>query len=194
MIKVGFICEGSTELRLLQSAPFQQLLASLNIERLNVINAEGSGNLLPHNIAGYVTSLEKAGAEAIVILTDLDEDICVTQTKARISARKQDIVVIAVKKIEAWFLASTLAMQNLLTQPGFNFPSPENEKNPFETINNLLIAHTNRGVGKKSAGKIKLVTRLLDNGLDISQAAAHPNCPSAHYFINKLAQAGAGKP
>ena len=47
MVKVGFICEGYTELILLQSDPFRQLLVSLNIERLNVINAEGSGNLLP---------------------------------------------------------------------------------------------------------------------------------------------------
>jgi hypothetical protein len=194
MVKVGFICEGLTELILLQSAPFRQLLASLNIERLNVINAEGSGNLLPHNIEGYIARLEKEGAEAIVILTDLDEDICVTRTKERISARKQDFVIIAVKKIEAWFLASSLAMQNLLTDPGFNFPSPENEKDPFGTINDLLITHTGRGVGKKRAGKIKLVTRLLEQGLELSQAAAHPDCPSARYLINKLAKIGIVKP
>lgn len=165
----------------------------MNIQRLNVINAEGSGNLLPHNIGGYITRLENEGAEAIVILTDLDEDICVNKTKERISARKQDIVVIAVKKIEAWFLACNPAMQNLLADPAFNFPSPENENAPFETINNLLINHTGRGVGKKRAGKIRLVTRLLEKGLDLTQAAAHPNCPSVNYLVHKLTLLGGGQ-
>src|SRR5882757_9433050 len=99
MTKIGFICEGRTEQILLQSNSFGQLLTSLNLESLPVINAEGSGNLLPHNIEGYVSRLEKEGAETIVIVTDLDQDICITETKKRISARKKDLVVIAVKKI-----------------------------------------------------------------------------------------------
>jgi hypothetical protein len=98
MIKIGFICEGRTEQILLQSDSFKNLLESLNIESLPVINAKGSGNLLPHNIAGYVNRLGKEGARVIVILTDLDENICITKTKRRISARQQDVVVIAIKR------------------------------------------------------------------------------------------------
>jgi hypothetical protein len=191
MVKVGFICEGTTEQILLQSDAFKQLLATLNIEQIRVINAEGSGNLLPHNIAEYVTILEGAGTESIIILTDLDEDICITRTKDRISARKQDIVIIAVKKIEAWFLACSPAMQSLLSQPDFHFTAPENEKDPFGTINYLLVKRNGRGIGKKSAGKIKLITRLLEAGLDLLQAAAHPNCPSAGYFLKKLKEIAA---
>lgn len=190
MVKVGFICEGATEQILLQSDAFRQLLASLNIESLPVIDAGGAGNLLPHNIDGYVTRLEKEGAQAIVILTDLDDEICITKTKERIAARSQDIVIIAVKKIEAWFLACGPAMSKLLGVPSFNFANPEEDKQPFETINQLLTKHTGRGVGKKAAGKIKLISKLLDNGLDLSHTTAHKNCPSAAYFLKKLAIIG----
>lgn len=188
MVKIGFICEGQTEQIFLQSDRFRELLASLNIESLPVIDAEGAGNLLPHNISGYIERLEKQGAQTIFILTDLDEDICITKTKDRIGARPQDIVVIAVKKIEAWFLACSPAMQNLLVQPNFTFISPENENHPFETINQLLIKYQGRGIGKKSAGKIKLVFRMIEAGLNLSDAAVHPNCPSAKYLLKKLAE------
>jgi len=190
MVKVGFICEGSTELILLQSDSFNKLLASLNIKAVGVINAKGSGNLLPHNIAEYVALLEKDEAETIIILTDLDEEFCVTRTKERIKARNQDIIVVAVKEIEAWFLACDITMQELLNDPGFHFSAPENEKIPFETINYLLVKAHGRGIGKKGPGKIKLINKLLEIGLDLSQAAVHPKCPSAKYFLKKLKEAG----
>jgi hypothetical protein len=153
MIKIGFICEGRTEQILLQSSSFEKLLASYNLESLPIINAEGSGNLLPHNIEGYLTRLEQQGAQMIVILTDLDEDICITETKKRISAREQDIVVIAVKKIEAWFLACSTTMQQILGQPGFHFANPENENDPFEKINALLFNTAAEVLEKKQPEK-----------------------------------------
>lgn len=190
MIKAGFICEGYTERILLESASFIHLLASLNIELLQVINAEGCENLLPHNIKPYTTILENLGAQHIVIVTDLDDDSCVTETKNRISARKQDIVIVAVKKIEAWFLACSASMSHLIQMPQFKFDKPEEEKEPFDTINQLLIDNTGRGVGRRS-GKIKLAHRMLEIGFDLANAAAHPNCPSAGYFLRKLEEIGA---
>lgn len=191
MIKVGFICEGYTERILLESPAFGSLLASLNIDLLQVINAEGCDNLLPHNIKPYTAILENAGAQFIIILTDLDDDSCITETKKRISAREKDVMIVAVKKIEAWFLACTPAMRNVLGRPGFECSSPEEEQEPFETINNLFIAHSGRGIGKKTAGKKKLINRMLENGLDLTDAAAHGNCPSAAYFLRKLKEIGA---
>ena len=186
MVKIGFICEGDTEQILLLSDNFQAYLSSINLQAVNVINACGSGNLLPHNIKGYIQSLENSGAEVILILTDLDNDICITQTKERILARQQDIVIIAVKKIEAWFLANEIAMRSLLNNSHFSFSLPELEDNPFETINNLLVQYTGRGIGKSSAGKIRLVKRLLDAGLDLSNSGIHPKCFSAKYFLDTL--------
>jgi hypothetical protein len=186
MAKIGFICEGFTEQIFLQSDAFRNLLASLSLESLLVINAEGSGNLLPHNIVGYIARLEKEGADTIVILTDLDADICITKTKERISAREQDVVIIAVKKIVSWFLASIPTMQQLLGQPGFHYAEPEGEIDPFEIINTLLVQHRGRGIGKKTAGKVKLATRMMEIGFNISNAASHTNCPSAQYLLKKL--------
>ena len=189
MVKIGFICEGDTEQILLESSPFKQFLKSINIESLPVINAQGSGNLLPHNISPYITLLEKQGAEKIVIVTDLDEDVCITKTKQRISARPQDTVIVAVKQVESWFLACSFTMRAFLRQPGFSYSKPEDENIPFETVNNLMITHLGEGIGR-AAGKIKLINRLLDYGLDITQAADHSNCPSAQYFVNKLTEIG----
>ncbi len=190
MVKIGFICEGDTEAILLSSDNFQLYLSSINVQAVNVINACGSGNLLPHNIQGYLKRLQVSGAEVIFILTDLDENICITETKNRIEARLQDIVIVAVKKIEAWFLANSTAMQLLLNNANFYFDRPELEVNPFRTINDLLVEKTGRGVGSRSSGKIKLATKLLNLGFDLAASANHPNCASATYFINKLIQIG----
>jgi hypothetical protein len=74
----------------------------------------------------------------------------------------------------------------LLGAPGLTFKEPERDPDPYETINQLLVKHRGRGVGKKSAGKIKLVTRMLDCGFDLAGAADHSNCPSAAYFLKRL--------
>lgn len=186
MVKIGFIGEGQTEQIFLESDRFKDLLASMKIESLPAINAKSNGNLLPHNISEFIEILENQGAEFIFIITDLDKDACITQTKDRLKARYQDIVVIAVKQIESWFLACSPALQKLLDQPGFTFAFPENEDDPFETINQLLIKYRGRGIGKRTAGKIKLVTRMIDAGFTLPDAAAHDNCPSARYLLKKL--------
>ncbi|MCF6406998.1 DUF4276 family protein [Chitinophaga filiformis] len=191
MIKVGFIVEGNTEFFLLKSALFNEFLLKNNIELVNVINAGGSGNLLPHNIQAYIQLLEKSGAKKIVILTDLDQDACITITKDRIKARPQDLVVIAVQQIEAWFLACTPAMRQLLKTDEFFFPLPQAEQTPYQTINRLMVDYTGKGIGNKAAGKMRLVKRLLEqHELDLCISAEHPACPSAQYFIKKVAELG----
>jgi hypothetical protein len=191
MIKAGFICEGGSDFILFQSESFSELLKQLNIVSVNVIDAEGFGNLLPHNIEPYIQSLENKGAEKIVIVTDLDNAECITLTKQRINARPQDYVIIAVKEIESWFIADTTTMRKMLQKQDFNFDFPENELEPFNTINNLLVQYTRRGIGRISrGGKKKLAKRMLDFGFDFRRSSSHPNCPSAKYFIDKLQQIG----
>jgi hypothetical protein len=183
VVKVGFICEGATETRIIASNNFKIYLQSIFIERVNVIDAGGCGNLLPHNIEGYITSLENAGAKKIIILTDLDKDACITITKNRIGARANDVVIIAVKQIEAWLLANIQAMRLLLNDDSFVFEYPENEVSPFETIRQLLVAKTSRGINNK----VMLVNRLIERyNLQIELSAHHPNCKSVEYFITKL--------
>lgn len=162
----------------------------MNINRINVVNAEGCGNLLPHKISEYIESLEKKGAEKIVIVTDLDEVECITKRKEQIQARPQDTVIIAVKELEAWFLADSMAMKALLRSQHFFHEFPEEETEPLDTINNLLIQHTDRGIGKSKSAKSKLVLRMLEFGYDFNRSAVHENCPSAAYFVSKLVQIG----
>ncbi len=182
MKKVGFICEGLTEFILLRSDGFKNYLASLKIEiAYDVIDAHGCGNLLPHNRNEHIKRLEDNGAEVIIILTDLDNAACITLTKNRIQPSENSTVVIAVKEIESWFLANTKSMRVLLGKSDFDFEFPENEINPFKTIYNLLV-----DAGKGSFNKKRLVTNLLRLGFDLNESAAHPNCPSAKYFIDKL--------
>ena len=187
MIKVGFICEGYTEQKLLNSSNFKLYLHQLGIDMIeDIINAEGAGNLLPHNILGYIDRLKSKSANKIIILTDLDDDICITNTKKRINASANEIVVIAVKKIESLFLACNSAMQKYLQDDAFYFEFPEKELVPFEKIRQLKLEKTGRGFNKNTGGKINLINNLLALGLDITEAAKHPNCPSAKYFINQL--------
>jgi hypothetical protein len=187
MIKVGFIVEGYTEYFLLTSTSFNEFLFRNSIELVNVINTEGCGNLLPRNIEGYIQLLEKDGAEKIVILTDLDRDVCITSTKNRIKARPQDLILVAVQQIESWFLACTPAMRELLKNDEFFFPHPESEETPYITINRLMMEYTGKGIGNNKGGKKRLVKRLLDqHGLDLSISALHPACSSVKYFLNKI--------
>lgn len=186
MNKLGFICEGKTEYKLFSSERFKNLLAAKNLIWVNAIDAKGCANLLPNNINQYIESLELDGAKKIFVITDLDHDACVTLTKQRVGARQQDVVIIAVRQIESWFLAATETMKLFLKDENFIFEFPEAEKDPFEKISNLRLAKTGQGITKGAGGKVKLVTLLIQHGLDISQAANHPNCPSATYFINKL--------
>src|SRR5258705_6527726 len=100
---LGFIVEGDTEKMILESPDFKNFLNTLHIEYIpEVVNVKGNNNLLPHKIIGHTQILIDKGATQIIILTDLDDDKCVTETKSRIKSLENQIVIISVKQIEAW--------------------------------------------------------------------------------------------
>lgn len=182
MVKVGFICEGKTERMLVESPPFQEWMTSNLLTCIHPIeNADGNGNLLPRNIEPIRNRLILKGAEHIVILTDLDNDACITHTRHRISERPNQSIIVAVKTIEAWFLADTSALTQFLKQSVF-IENPELDEKPYDTLRDLFIKHTSQGVGTKPI----LARRMLKYGFTIQQAARHPNCPSAAYFLSTL--------
>ena len=181
MVKIGFICEGDTDKMVLESSDFQSILKNLNLECVRVEDAGGCGNLLPQHIEKFRNSLQKFGASKIIILTDLDENACITFTKERLKVLPEEIVVISVKTLESWFLADSKVISQLIGKD-FNFEFPENENNPFETIKRIFQEETARGVGTKTI----LTRRVLKYGFSIQNAANHPNCPSAKYFLTKL--------
>jgi hypothetical protein len=182
MVKLGFICEGKTERLIVESENFQRFLTDSGIACIHpVIDANGVGNLLPHNIISFLEILKSNGAQKIIILTDLDEDACITVTKNRITSDENRIIIVAVRKIESWFLADNASLSSLLKEK-YNCPNPENEKVPFETIKNLFLQKNKPGPGTK----INLTRNMLKNGFTVQNAAKHSNCPSAAYFLNKL--------
>ena len=182
MVSVGFICEGDTEVMIVKSIAFQELLTSLNLQCIFPIeDAEGDGNLLPHNIGPKQERLRQAGANAIIVLTDLDNRTSIANTKQRITEAFNQHIIVAVKEIEAWFLATNNLLGQLLGEP-ITIEFPEADEEPFETIRQLFIEKTGRGVGTKPI----LARRMLKYGFTIENAAKHPNCPSANYFLTKL--------
>lgn len=189
MVRIGFIVEGETEALILYSDKFKAILNELNLVSVGIINAGGNKNLLPHNILIHQSNLIKKGAETIVILTDLDEDQCITKTKARITERENQIIIVAIKQIESWFLADSLLLSNLFNEP-FSFDYPENENVPFDTLRALLINYRGRGLPKK----IPMALKMINSGFSIEHAANHPNCPSANYFLTKLKQCASTNP
>ena len=185
MLKLGFIVEGDTERILLESDNFRSLLAELKLDYIpQVINVEGNGNLLPHNLKEHSQVLMDKGATRIVILTDLDKEACITKTKERIQPLENHIVIISIKQIEAWFLADTEAMRILFSDDTFEEQYPESHLVPFDEISRIKLFKVGRGIGKS---KIKLANILIKHtNFSIKRAAEHPNCGSSKYFIEKL--------
>ncbi len=79
MVKLGFICEGETEKIIIESLAFREFLLANNFQLVKAFDATGNGNLLPENITPMVKNLLDEGAEKIFIITDLDEDTCITK-------------------------------------------------------------------------------------------------------------------
>jgi hypothetical protein len=184
MVKIGFICEGATESILIESETFQKQLSKLNLDCiLPPIDVKGKDNLLPHRIEEHRESLNQFKPNFIIILTDLDENKCFTLTKDRIKPLETEIVIISVKQIESWFLADSILMSKLCKK-NISYNYPENENVPINTINQLVKDSTGRGIGIHS--KTKFAKTAIRNGFSIENAAKHPNCDSAKYFIQKL--------
>lgn len=182
MVKLGFIGEGANEKTVLESANFTALLSKLGLEFVeNVIDAKGGGNLLPEYLEDQIEKLQEKGATHIVILTDQEDASCITSVKSRVDPEENHVVIIAVKAIEAWFLADTAAIAAYLK---FNYKCerPEEILKPFNHIRQIRLEKAGRGVNHKK----QLCSRILQSGFSIENAANHPNCPSAKYFIEKL--------
>lgn len=115
----------------------------------------------------------------------MDEDLCITKTKQRINAPEGIIVIVAKKEIESWFLADSKMLQVSFDDINIVFELPENEINPLQSLNDLFKnkLKSGRGIGKN---KLVAARKMINNGFSIPNAALHPNCNSARYFIKRL--------
>lgn len=187
MVKVGFIVEDKPFEMIVSSENFKALLTKNNIEEVGVHNIKGRDNLRNEN--DYAKSmfriLEDNGAEKIFVITDKEDDPCITESKNNIfqfSAIQTSII--ASKAVESWFLADTVTLATLFNNPDFNYELPEQtEGQPFDELKKLFLEYTSRGINKKQNRHAK---RIIREGFSVENAAKHPNCPSAKYFIDKL--------
>jgi hypothetical protein len=185
VVKIGFVVEGDTEKLLIESTNFRNWATQHNIEiGIPVINAGGGGNLCPRRIEKHINScLTQVKPDKLVILTDLECEPCITQVKQRIGNEQVTKIFVARKAIEAWFLADTQAMQKWLEHAEFFEELPEQTiEKPWERLKE--VSKRGRGPG---TSKIVFAKKFIHKfNFSLEQAAAHPNCQSATYFLEKL--------
>lgn len=182
MVKIAFICEDDAGKKIVEFEDFGQILLNNNTELLRpVYNVKGKGNLTEENVRGLVDIALDAGAELIFLLTDMDLDYCATATKKKIIQGPLCKVIVCKKAVESWFLADTDAISALLNRNGY-FEYPEEPLIPFDTINQLhKETFDGRGISKAI-----LPNKMIRNGFSLLNAANHPNCSSALYFLQNI--------
>ena len=186
MVKLGFIVEGDTEKILVESSRFSEWLNAHDLELIRpVLDANGSGNLLPKHLEPMVKLLHAKDAQHIIILTDLENEFDVAVVKQRIANPHTDLIFVAVKAIEAWFLADSQAMCQWLKLDNFFESQPEATKAlPWERLNEIAKGLNQRGTGKS---KPMFAKRMIKHyGFDVLKAAGHTDCPSAKHFCEGL--------
>lgn len=184
MVKLGIIAEGDTETTFLKyNQSFQLLLKEFNIELVSVIDGKGGGLNSSSILNSKKAILKDAGANKIIILTDLDELPDFTSKKSQLDLAEIDEVLISKKAFEAWFLADTTCIRIAIESPAYFCENPEEISNPFDEIKRLAILFRNgRGYGSKPL----LAKKMNTLEFNINNAANHPNCLSAKYFVKKL--------
>ena len=184
MVKIGFIVEGNTEKIVIESESFKQWTTQQGIEIYHpVLDAKGGGNLLPKHIEPLVQRLKDA--DYIVILTDLEHETSPQAVRDRIGTSYTSLIFIAVKAIEAWFLADSEALRKWLKTDDVFEVYPERTVNmPWERLKELANNYKQSGTGSSKPAFAKRMTRHY--GFSLERAANHPNCPSAKEFYDGL--------
>lgn len=182
MVKAGFIVEGASERIVVESPMFRSLLHDSGYELVTpVVDAKGGGNLLPQNIDAFIARLDTAGAEQIFVLTDLEDEAQVATVRDRVAHERIRFAFIAVKALEAWYLADSRAMNVWLGTDDFHEPTPEaTPDKPWERLKQVAAERGKRGPGNKVAFAKKIIKHW---GFSIESAATHANCPSAHELV-----------
>lgn len=186
MKRVGFIGEGESERILLSSQAFNDLLFDFDIESVGVFDAGGRDQLLSktNRIDDYLKIFNDLKAEKIFILIDLENEPCISFCKNKFENYPENCLqIFSVKAIESWLLSDNSTLEVLL-KGRFNFIEPEKtESQPLDTLRKIFIEKNDQGLGIR---KPRIIKRFIKNGFSIINAANHPNCHSAKYFIKKL--------
>lgn len=183
MVNIGFVCEGKSECALIKSKNFRELLNKIGLHLVyKPIDANGGGNLLPHNIVSFTAKLLNKGAQKIFILADLETVPCIEMAKRRIQPdQKIHILVIERQKIEAWFLSDNKRLMKIANKTFQG--NAEKLNKPDDELKKILINTGKfRSLGHADLADIYIGNNIDNEGFDIQNS----NCDSARYFISKL--------
>lgn len=191
MVKIGFIVEGDSEKVLIESQGFKAWARAQGVEVCTpVINAKGGGNLLPHHIQPMLAQFQTSAPDHIVILTDLEDAPSVADVRVRITEQHTNLIFVAVKALEAWFLADTAAMRRWLGEENFVEEFPEATPGmPWDRLKAVAKERGKRGPGLNKVIFAKRMCGALQFG--VGEAASHANCQSVKEFCDALIELGA---
>lgn len=190
--RVGFIVEGGSEKVIVESAQFRDFLDINGYELVTpVIDAKGGSNLLPNNIEAFINRFEREKVDAIYVLTDLENEPDIHIVRERVTHTNITFAFIAVKALEAWYLADTSAMNNWLGMQTFHEQQPEQTAGkPWDRLREVAAENGKRGPGQKIAFAKRMTKHW---NFSVKNAALHHACPSAlelvHYFEQGIANA-----
>lgn len=186
-IKVGFIVEGGSEKVIVESTQFRDFLDGKGYELVTpVIDAKGGGNLLPQNIESFVARFDVEAVDHIFVLTDLENEPSVDAVRQRIKNESIQFSFVAVKALEAWYLADSAAMNSWLDDADFHEAQPEQtQAMPWDRLKEIATERGKRGPGQKISFAKKITKH---HGFSLVHAAQHQNCPSATELVNYFTQ------
>ncbi len=191
MVTVGFVVEGPSDRWLIENELFEKWLREdCNLEVVKPV-VDAGGRMDSVHIEAFVKNLKKiANPDKTVVLADLDPDNrvpCVEKRKELIGSQGIDLVAIARKAMESWFLADTKAMRRWLGDDTFCEVNPETLTGmPWDRLREL-----GRKRGRGPGTKVRFSRKFIrEHRFDVRRAAQHANCPSARYFIQRLCALG----
>lgn len=187
MVKVGFVVEGPSEKRLVDSAHFQALCVRYGVEickPIIVVKGVGNGG---RDLTGFIRDCHnQAKPEKVLVLVDADDAPCFQSRKATLGGiETADAVVLAKRTLEAWFMADMEAFSRW-AQRQICIPFPEQEAKNIDFLKKLAKELGIRGADNHQLFARTMISPKID--FSIERAAQHPHCPSAAYFLRALAR------
>jgi len=180
MVRLGILCEGESETYILKSDLFQSWLSQNEIELVEIRIVGSKNQYWEERIESHISILKDQKIDHIIIMVDLDEDSCITETKNKIVIGINNHVVVSVKEFENWYLADHIALNSLVNKNVEVIEFPELEEEP---VTKIIELNNGKGFG---GSKPRLAMKMRSSGFSIQNAANHPNCQSALYFLDKL--------
>ena len=179
MVRLGILCEGESETYIVKSEQFQNWILNAGLELVGIRPVGSKNQYWEDRFESHLSILNDLNCDQIIILVDLDNDSCITETKRLIKTGINQHVIVSVKEFENWFLADFQALGKLVSKEVYvEFPEMEDEP-----VRKIIELNNGKGFG---GSKPRLAVKMRNNGFSIQNAAEHPNCPSARYFLDKL--------